>query len=168
MSFRALQAVPLNLTAPPAKSTATQNDAEAQDTELRVRAPSTSSGALQAVPVKVKACPAESTATQNDADGHDTELSASAPSMFSGAPHALPLKVRAFPAESTATQNEADGHDTDASGEESTEIGGDQSVDARATVGTITSMITADSTIREAYGHERRRAKQRVKARTEA
>jgi hypothetical protein len=144
------QAVPLKATAFPSQSTATQNDSDAHDTEVSLLAPSISLGVPQAVPLKATAFPSQSTATQNDADGQDTELSGTVPSM-SSALQVVPLKVRAFPAESTATQNEADGQDTDAKGEESTDVGGDQASEARATAGAITTMITADSATQAAY-----------------
>jgi hypothetical protein len=69
----ALQAVPSNVTAFPAASTATQNDAEGHDTELSAVAASMLRGALQAVPLKVTAFPAESTAAQNETDGQETD-----------------------------------------------------------------------------------------------
>jgi len=105
----AFHELPVNVTARPAWSTATQNDPDGHDTALSTAPPSIVAGALQELPLNVTARPAWSTATQNDAEAHDTE--SGPPPSASGA-HARPLNVDAS-SPTNPTQNDADAHDTE-------------------------------------------------------
>jgi hypothetical protein len=99
-------------------STATQNDAEAHDTEVRFWFTSMKSGALHELPSNVNASPLSSTATQKDPDAHDTDVR-NAPGLLTsdataaGDPHVPPLNVTASPLVSTARQNDVEGHEID-------------------------------------------------------
>jgi hypothetical protein len=75
----------------PLKSTATQNEVDAHETDRRNAPGSMLVGAPHDVPLKATARPSPSTAIQNDADGHDTEVSLCSPSIVVGALQALPL-----------------------------------------------------------------------------
>jgi hypothetical protein len=83
----ALQEVPLNSTAFPAQSTATQNDAEEHDTDVRLFPPSMLVGAPQTPLFFVTTAPSSSTAAQKAVDGQDTERKVSAGSTEAGAVH---------------------------------------------------------------------------------
>jgi hypothetical protein len=109
------------MTASPALSTATQKEAEEQDTESRRWPASIVIGIVQRTPSYTTASPKLSTATQNDGDVHETESSEDGGGPAAGdpgfamnvvPPQRVPSNVMAFPKLSTATQNEAVGHDT--------------------------------------------------------
>ena len=74
----------LDVTAPPAESTATHSDTDEQETPLRRVVPSTWATCHAEVPpvalVELSTFPPESTATHNDTDAHDTPLRAFIPS----------------------------------------------------------------------------------------
>src|SRR3984957_3957652 len=112
-------------------SPATQNVAEAQDTDIRkIRTGSLTelaafesrlAGAVQLLPSKVTTFPPPpSTTAQKLLAGQDTTGQEMPPSpmlrpfgsALTGALQALPLNVSAFPLRSMATQKAADAHDT--------------------------------------------------------
>jgi hypothetical protein len=95
----------------PLPSTATQNDADEQETEMRGFVPLTPTGALHELPLNLNACPVESTAAQNEGDGHETV--SFPPPRATGVAQELPLYVTAKPEKSSAAQKDEEGHDTE-------------------------------------------------------
>src|SRR5664279_4524368 len=101
--------------APPAKSTATQNDAETHDTPVIV-SESTGSGAVQTVPSKVSTLPRSSPATQKLRLVQDSAWSSRSSICTAGVQEdpskTITTPVAELNGSPNATQNVGDEHDT--------------------------------------------------------
>jgi hypothetical protein len=98
------------------RSTARQNEADAQDTRRSYRpkgAPSMFVDPPHELPLYLTASPASPTATQKLDETHDSDVGESSRPAEVGALQELPLYVNALPPLLMAAQNDEDGHETE-------------------------------------------------------